>query len=149
MPRKRNFLPLAGFLVCVVAFISYFAVLANVPVTRDVPWLSWLVFALGLGLLGAGIVRAFRQPEIYKGRIAGPVFGALSLAVVGFFLFLTVVWSRQLPPPSAAVQVGQAAPDFTLADTRNQPVHLQELLRTPAGGGPGSWVLLIFYRGTW
>jgi hypothetical protein len=147
MPRKRNFLPLAGFLVCVIAFISYFAVLANFPVTRDVPWLSWLVFALGLVLLGAGIARAFRQPEIYKGRIAGPILGVLGLAVTGFFLFFTVVGTR-LPAPSGAVQAGQRAPDFTLTDTRNQPVHLRELLQTPAGG-PGSWVLLLFFRGTW
>src|SRR5215207_7525799 len=114
MTRSRNFLPLAGFLVCVVAFLSYFLFFAQFPVTRDVPWASWLLFAAGLGLLGAGILRAFRAPERYRGRIAGPILGALSLAIVGLFLFSTTSFSRRLPESADAPKVGQKAPDFTL-----------------------------------
>lgn len=148
MTRQRNFLPLIGFLVCVIAFVSYFVVFMNFPATRDVPWANWLLFALGLGLLGVGLVRAFRAPERYRGKIAGPVFGVLSLAVVGFFLFMTLVMSRQLPDAAGAPRVGQKAPDFTLADSKGRPVRLYDVLGQQ-GSASGSWALLIFYRGYW
>ena len=50
MAHRRNFLPLAGFLVCVVAFLSYPLFFARFPLTRDVAWASWLLFALGLAI---------------------------------------------------------------------------------------------------
>ncbi len=50
--------------------------------------------------------------------------------------------SGQLPPRSAPVQVGEAAPDFTLADQHNQMVTLSSARgKTP--------VVLVFYRGHW
>jgi hypothetical protein len=151
MTRKRNFLPLAGFLVCAVAFVSYFLVFVQFPVTRDVPWASWLIFAFGLALVGAGVRRAFRQPEVYRGRVMGPVLGVLSLAAVGFFLFATLSMSRQLPAAAGAPKVGEKAPDFTLPDSQGRMVRLSDLLAQPnaKSGAPGSWVILIFYRGYW
>ncbi len=154
MPRRRNFLPLAGLLVCVIAFVSYLTFFVRFPVTRDVAWANWLLFALGLGLVAAGLVRAFRRPESYRGRILGPILGVLSLAVLGLFLFTTLVFSRQLPASAGAPRVGQRAPDFTLSDVQDRPVRLSDLLGERAGGAPeggadGSWVLLIFYRGYW
>lgn len=144
MATQRNFLPLAGFLVCLVGFFSYFFLFVRFPVTRDVPWASWLLFAAGLALLGAGIARAFRRPEIYRGRVLGPVLGVLSVAVVGFFLFATLIASRQLPSASDAPKVGEKAPDFTLPDSQGRPVALHDLM-----GPQKPWVVLIFYRGYW
>jgi hypothetical protein len=144
MATRRNFLPLAGFLVCLVGFLSYFFLFTRFPVTRDVPWANWLLFAVGLALAGAGIARAFRRPETYRGRVLGPILGVLSLAVVGFFLFATLVASRQLPSGANAPKVGEKAPDFTLPDSQGRPVALHDLV------GPGKpWVVLIFYRGYW
>lgn len=147
--RSRNFLPWIGFLVCVVAFLSYPLFFARFPVTRDVPWVSWLLFAAGLALVSVGVARAFRRPETYRGRIAGPIFAVLSLAVLGFFLFLTVVASRQLPASTGLPQVGEKAPDFILPDSQGRPVRLYDLLGRTEDGAPGQWVLLIFYRGYW
>ena len=144
MERRRNLLPLAGFLVCLVGFLSYFFVFALFPVTRDVPWANWLLFAVGLALVGAGIARAFRRPETYRGRVLGPILGVLSLAVVGFFLFATLVASRQLPSAANAPKVGEKAPDFTLPDSQGRPVALHDLV-----GPQKPWVVLIFYRGYW
>jgi hypothetical protein len=110
---------------------------------------NWLLFALGLGLVGVGTVRAFRQPERYRGRIMGPVFGVLSLTVLGFFVFMTMVMARQLPSAADAPKVGEKAPDFTLPDSQGKPVRLSSLLAEPSGGAPGTWVVLIFYRGYW
>jgi len=149
MPRQRNLLPLAGFLLCGVALISYPLFFAGFPVTRDVPWVNWLLFALGLGLAGVGIARAFRQPERYRGRILGPVFGVLSLAILGAFLFMTLSFARQLPESAGAPKVGEKAPDFTLPDSQGKSVRLSSLLNEPGGGAPASWVVLIFYRGYW
>jgi hypothetical protein len=148
MPRPRNFLPLAGFLVCVVAFLSYFLLFFRFPLTRDVPWANWLLFAVGLGLVAAGLNRAFRHADRYRGRVAGPILGVLSLAIAGLFLFLTLVASRELPVSAKAPKVGEKAPDFTLPDPQGRPVHLAAL-QSAEGGAPGSWVLLIFYRGYW
>ena len=150
MPRQRNLLlPLAGFLVCAIALLSYPLFFARFSVTRDVAWVNWLLFALGLGLVGVGLVRAFRSPERYRGRVAGPIFGVLSLAVLGLFLAMTLIHARQLPQSAGAPKVGEKAPDFTLPDSHGKPVRLYSLLEQPGGGSPGSWVVLIFYRGYW
>lgn len=147
--RQRNFLPLAGFLVCVLALASYPLFFAQFPATRDLPWANWLLFALGLGLVGVGISRAFRQPERFRGKVLGSILGVLSLAVVGLFLFMTLSYARQLPESAGAPKVGEKAPDFTLPDAQGKPVQLYSLLEQPGGGAPGSWVILIFYRGYW
>lgn len=149
MPRHRNLLPLGGLLLCGIAFLSYPLFFARFPATRDVPWANWLLFAAGLGMVGVGIARAFRQPERYRGRVLGPIFGVLSLAVLGFFLFMTLSLARQLPQSAGAPKVGEKAPDFTLPDFQGKPVRLSSLLAEPGGGAPGTWVLLIFYRGYW
>lgn len=151
MERKRNFLPLAGFLVCLAAFLSYFLFFYKFEITRDVPWTSGILFALGLGLLGMGLARAFRGRELYRGRyqgrVLGSVLGVLSVAVVGFFLAF-LVGARDLPEAAGAPKVGEKVPDFVLQDSQGRSVRLYELLGQKAGG-PGSWVVLIFYRGYW
>lgn len=151
--RQRNFLPLIGLLVCGFALGSYPTLFSRYPATRDVPWVNWLLFVLGLGLSGAGILRAYRSPEHYRqyrGRVLGPILGVLSLAVFGLFLFMTLSYARQLPASAGAPKVGEKAPDFTLPDSQGRPVRLASLLASPGpGGAPGSWVILIFYRGYW
>jgi len=150
MERKRNLLPLGGFLVCIVAFLSYFVFFYRFPATRDLPWTSWLLFALGIGLGGVGAARAFRRPDAYRGRVMGPIFAGLSLAVLGLFLFATTVMSRQLPAAAGSPKVGEKAPDFVLQDQEGRSVRLYDLLGPAVGGaGPSSWVVLIFYRGYW
>ena len=148
MARQRNFLPLAGFLVCGIAFISYPAILRPVPGDAGCSLGELAALRVGLGLVGAGLVRAFRQPERYRGRICGPDPRrpqpggprALPLHDPGY--------ARQLPASAGAPKVGEKAPDFTLPDSQGKPVRLSGLLET-GGGAPGSWVLLIFYRGYW
>ena len=151
MKRKWNLALPAGFLLTLVSFFSYFFFLADFPVTRDFPWLSLLLFAAALGLAGLGLQRAFRQPEVYRGRISGPVLAALSLLVFGVFLAYNFHLSAQLPASKAAPRVGEKAPEFTLPDQNGKPVRLAELLAPAAESQEPNptWVLLIFYRGTW
>jgi hypothetical protein len=149
---KLNWPLWAGFLLSLIAFLSYFLVFVWFPVTRDFPWANLLLFAGAAALLLFGLRRAFRadRPKPMRSKIAGAVLTTLSAAILGFFVFAVFIMARQLPASPSAPHVGQKAPDFTLADTNGKPVSLAGLLaardekaRSPKG------VLLIFYRGYW
>ena len=151
MKRRWNWHLYAGFLLCLAAFGSYPFFFAKYPVTRDIPWANFLLFAVGGVLLVIGLQRAFGQAQQYRGKIAGPILGALSLLALGFFCYIVLYMTKQLPPPSAALRVGQKAPEFVLPDTNNNPVALSSLLSAPLPGSqkPPKGVLLVFYRGYW
>lgn len=154
LKRNWNWLLYGGLLLAVLAFVSYYAFFIRFPITRDVPWLNLLLFGAAMGLLGVGLRRAYSQPERYRGKVAGPVVTVLSLAILGFFLYLNVYFSRQIPASAGAPRVGQPAPEFTLPDTSGNSVSLAALLQTPAAaatniGAAERGVLLIFYRGYW
>lgn len=142
MTKHRNWFIWVGFLVVLFAFLSYFIVFSQFPLTRDFPWLNLLVFTAGFALLGRGLWRAHSQPAIYHGRISGPALGVLSLLVFGLFLSYNFYLSAQLPASKAAPQVGEVAPDFMLPDQDGKLVKLSD----SRSAGP---VLLVFYRGYW
>jgi hypothetical protein len=101
-----------------------------------------------------GLRRAFARTSSYHGKLSGPILAALSVLVLGFFCFSVFVESRHLPSAQHAPEVGQKAPQFSLADINGRSVSLSELLYTPitAPSGPGhvsKGVLLVFYRGYW
>jgi hypothetical protein len=148
--RLWNWRLWAGFLLCLVGFAS-FPFFARFPVTRDVPWADFLLFAVGGVLLFLGLKRAFGQTQHYGGKIAGPILGTLSLLALGFFCYIVFYMTRQLPTAAGAPHVGQTAPEFVLPDTTNQPVSLASLLSTPLVGSyvPPKGVVLVFYRGYW
>jgi hypothetical protein len=148
VPRRRNLLPLVGFVVCAIGLLSYPLFFVQFPLTRDLAWANWLLFALGLGLAGAGLRRAFRRPGAL-GRISAVVLASASVAVLGFFVFMTEIWSRDLPPAANAPAVGAKAPDLSLPDASGRTLTLGDLLAAPAAQEAGSWLLLIFYRGHW
>lgn len=153
MNRQWNFLLYGGFVLAVLAFLSYFIIFARFPLTRDFPWLNLLLLALALGMLSAGLWRAYRHGERYRGKVAGPILALLSVAITGLFLFYNFSFSRQLPPAKGAPQVGHKAPDFTLPDSHGNPLTLSRLWgAAESGASDGSkdrWVLLVFYRGYW
>lgn len=151
MKRRWNWLLWAGFLFCIAAFGSYPFFFARFPVTRDIPWANVLLFAVGGVLLFVGLRRAFGQPQQYRGKITGPILSLLSLAACGFFCYLIFYVTKQLPPPTTALRVGDKAPEFVLRDTNNNPVALASLLSSPMPGlqTPPRGVLLVFYRGYW
>jgi len=158
--RKFNWLVLAGFLVCVIAFLSFFFFFVKFPDTRDFPWANLLLFGLAAILLVIGLRRAFAKAEAYRGKIFGPILAALSVAIFGFFAFIIFVESKGLPAAHGAPQVGQKAPEFSLVDMNGRSVKLSELLTAPmnaassvagssASGRTPKGVLLVFYRGYW
>jgi hypothetical protein len=149
--RRWNWTPWIGFLVCLLGFVSYFLLFDRYPVTRDLPWVNFLLFATGIVLLFVGLRRAFGQSQQYRGKVAGPILSLLSVAVVGAFCFTVFYGTRQLPRSAGAPRVGQKAPEFVLPDTNNKQVSLSSLLSAPLERtqNPPKGVLLIFYRGYW
>jgi hypothetical protein len=143
MKRRWNWSLWAGFLLVLAGLLSYVPVFAHFPVTRDFPWVNLLMFAAGGALLVAGLMRAYRQPQLYRGRITGPVLAVLSVLGIGFFCYGLFYVARQLPESAAAPRVGQRAPDFTLPDHDGNPLALADLLEK------SNAALLIFYRGYW
>src|SRR5205814_5602210 len=115
-----------------------------------------------------GVMRAFRQPEVYGGKVSSSILGLVSLLICGLVGFGSI-HARNLPSSAAAPQIGQKVPDFTLADTSGKKVSLGELLgkaaspasasannstgaATPvsmSGATTPKAVLLVFYRGYW
>lgn len=154
LKRSWNWRIWTGFLVAILGFVSYFAVFLRFPITRNVPWANWLLFILAGYLLWGGLRKAWRNPQAYRGKIAGPILAVLSLAIVGLFGYGTLFASRGLPPSASAPRVGDRAPEFTLADTSGKMVSLSALLSEPIPGKEGlgakpRGVFLIFYRGYW
>jgi hypothetical protein len=141
--RNANWAIWGGFALAVAAVFSYVLVFVQWPPTRDFPWINLLLFA-GAGFwLTVGMLRAYRFPDQYRGRISGAIVTVLSLGLFVLFCFGTIVLPRQLPPAGAALRAGQQAPGFTLTDAGGRPVSLGELRLNHRA------VLLIFYRGYW
>ena len=159
MKRSWNASVWLGLVVVLAGVASYPLIFIRYPVTRDVPWASLLIMALGLVMLAVGISRAFRQPDAYRGKIFGSVLGVLAAAVVAFFCYGVFYATRQLPASHGAPQVGQIAPDFTLPDSKNNPVTLSAIVDSPfapngssaptSGAEKTAATVLIFYRGYW
>lgn len=150
-PRRFNWPIWAGFLLSIIAFLSYPFVFVWFPITRDFPWANLLLFAVAAVLLVVGVRRAFapgsRRPR--RAKIAGGFVAAISLAIFGCFVVAIFIIPRQLPASHGAPKLGQKAPDFTLPDTNGKPVALSELLSSQVNGKAPKGVLLVFYRGYW
>jgi hypothetical protein len=152
MKRRWNLQIWVGFLIILAGLLSYIPVFSLFPVTRDFPWVNLLLFLAGGWVLGAGLRRAFRQPDVYRGKLFGSILAILSLAGVGLFLFGLFYLGRQLPVSATAPRVGEQAPDFALPDQDGKTVSFAELLSSAPAGAPDTKaraVLLIFYRGHW
>ncbi|HEX7151138.1 MAG TPA: hypothetical protein VF618_06590 [Thermoanaerobaculia bacterium] len=137
MQQKRFNWPLwTGLLLCVAAFLTYFTVFVNYPVTRDVPWVNYALFVLALVLLVTGWRRA---PK----KVLASIVAVLGVVIAGAFVFAIASTRGGMPGAAGSPAPGQKAPDFTLADTNGKPVTLSQTLAGSNG------VLLIFYRGYW
>lgn len=125
----------AGLALAIIAFVSYFGFFARFPITRDVPWASWLLFAIAVALLVGGFRRAPR-------RILGGSVMIIGIAIALLFIGATTFGTKL--PVSHPPAVGQKAPDFALVDSTHRRVTLSQIEAAAPRG-----VLLIFYRGYW
>src|SRR5207245_7330964 len=95
MKRRWNAPLWAGFLVVLAAPVTYLTVFVRFPVTRDFPWATLLIFCAGLALIGFGLRRAFREPQIYRGKISGSIVMTAGVALFGLFLVSLFYHMRQ------------------------------------------------------
>jgi hypothetical protein len=143
LQRRRNILIWAGFAIVLIALVSYIPVFVPYPATRDIPWVNYLLFLTGGVLLAAGVVRAFRDPAHYRGKISGAILTSLSVLLFALFVVIVTYFSKQIPSGAAALAVNQKAPAFVLADTAGKQVSSAGLLKDRRA------LVLVFYRGYW
>lgn len=172
--RQRNWAPWIALLLALAALLSNAAFFMGLPGQRAIPWLSVALAIAALVCAAVGIMRAFRQSQVYGGKVSSSILGVLSLLICALVAVASIS-SRAMPSAAAAPQVGQKVPDFTLADTHGIKLSLGQLLGTehvalvapsrevmekmgmanqlpPASAGPATptkAVLLVFYRGYW
>jgi hypothetical protein len=165
--RQRNWAPWIGLLLAVAAMLSNAVFFLGFP-GHATAWLGVVLTIAALVCAVIGVMRAFRQPQVYRGKVSSSILGVLSLLICGLVAFASIS-SRNLPSSAEAPQVGQKVPDFTLADTGGNKVSLDQLLgkadsstsasangttgqAIPVGmsaATPTKAVLLVFYRGYW
>ena len=136
--RRFNWPLWSGLVLAVLAVASYPLFFYRFPVTRDVPWVTYVLLVVALGMIVAGVRRAPGR------RIVALIVAAIGVAIAVLFVVGIVVGSR-VPTGAHIPAVGAAAPGFTLPDANRKPVALAQLLAAPGAKG----VLLIFYRGYW
>ena len=155
--RRRNWAPWLGLLLALAAILSNAGFYLGLPGERAIPWLSLALAIAALVCAVIGVTRAFRQSNVYGGKVSSSILGVVVLLIGGLAAF-TFVLSRNLPASAGAPQVGQKAPDFTLADTNGNKMSLGQLLGKADGSvpvassavaAPPKAVLLVFYRGYW
>ena len=144
--RRINWPLWVGFVLTIAAFLTYFFVFVEFPITRDFPWVNLLLFVVALVLIFMGLRRGFAsdRPHPVRSKIVTSIFATLSVVILGLFIFIIFIGGRWLPASKGAPQVGQRAPEFTLPDANGNQVSLNELLASAPKG-----VLLVFYRGYW
>jgi hypothetical protein len=167
--RQRNWAPWIGLLLAVAALLSNTGFFMGLPGQRAIAWLSVALAIAALVCMAVGIMRAFRQSQVYGGKISSSILGVVSLLICGLVAVASIS-SRALPVATNAPQVGQKVPDFTLADTNGNKVSLDQLLgkaeastlphsatagsiasgaNSNIAATPPKAVLLVFYRGYW
>lgn len=152
--KRRNTALLAAWLVTPAAFlINLVYFFLQFPGEWLLPWVNLAVFILALALCVTALRRAFGQPEVYRGKIAGSIITVLACLLFAFTIFVFRV-ARQMPETAQAPQEGQKISEFTLTDTGGNPVTLSSLMngplpKSPRPDGRPKAVLLVFYRGYW
>jgi uncharacterized membrane protein YhhN len=136
MKRPWNWHLWSGLALALVAFFSYFLLFVRFPMTRDIPWVPFILFLIAAVLLISGWRRASR-------KLLPSIVTLVGFLIIGAFTFVVTVGTKNLPASVNAPAVGEKAPQFALPDTNNQTVSLASVLAESNG------VLLIFYRGFW
>lgn len=146
--RRRNSALGLGAIVSLLGVASNFLYFVTLTGAAIFPWITIVVSAVGVILLLIGVKRAFGQPQIFRGKIAGSIITVLAVLFFALSTFGSF-HARDIPASAGAPKVGQKAPDFAVTDLKGQPVTLSKLLSTPLEGKAPKAVLLVFYRGYW
>src|SRR5437899_6153347 len=141
--RRRNRAPWIALLLALAAMLSNAGFFLGLPGQKAIPLLSLALAIAALVCAVIGVARALRQPLVYGGKVSSSILGVVSL-LIGVFAGFAFIQARSLPVATGAPQVGQKAPNFTLAETHGIQVSLDELL----GRAPGSLSQSSLAQGT-
>jgi hypothetical protein len=149
--RLWNWRLWTGFAVSFLALLVYVLLFQE---TRAIFWPSLALFAIAAGLLVSGLRRAFGSPQLYRGKIGGPILATVSLIFLAVFGVGSYFVFKSFPTARNAPRLGHKAPEFVLADTSGKPVSLAQLLAMPITDTSGAahapkGALVVFYRGYW
>lgn len=150
--RRLNWHIWAGFLLSIIAFLSYAFFFVTFPITRDFPWANLILCIIAAAFIFVGIRRAFAPDRSLIVKIGSSLLAGLSVLIIGLFIFSTLIAARWLPASQGAPRVGNKAPEFTLTDANGRSTSLAELLSTPINASSAAkprGLLLVFYRGYW
>lgn len=147
--KKLNWQIWTGFLLSLVAGLSYPLLFVRWALTREFPWANLVLFAIALVFFFFGLRRAFRPDKGILSKILSSLAAAFGVLLLAGLLFMFFVMGSWLPASTGAPQVGQKAPDFTLTDSNDNSVTLAQLLSEPINNKLPRGVLLVFYRGYW
>src|SRR3954454_18484493 len=97
----------SGFVLSMVAFLSYPFVFERWPVTRDFPWANLVLFGVAALFVAVGLRRAFSASRLRWLRItSGLIAAVLSFAIFANFALSVFVRARSLPASPHAPGVG-------------------------------------------
>ena len=108
--RRRNWAPWLALLLAVAAVLSNAGFFVSIPLQGGLVWVGLALAIAALVYAVMGVARAFRQPQVYGGKVSSSILSVVALllcAFVGFAFF----GARALPASAGAPQVGQKAPD--------------------------------------
>jgi hypothetical protein len=151
--RRRNRPLRAALIIALLAFFSNFLFFWQFAGEGILTWLGLILFVPALLLCFIALRRAFGHPELYRGKVSGPIATLVICLMFAGTIFAFYV-SREIPEATQAPHDGETAPEFTLVDTSGTPVSLSSLLnaplpQSPRPDGKPKAVLLVFYRGYW
>lgn len=154
MVKKLNWRLWVGFGFALLGLLAYTAWIMVFSLTKSIFWPSLALFFIAALFLTSGLRRASREPQLYRGKVAGPILTTVSAVILGLFTFASYQVFKNFPAADNAPSVGQHAPEFALVDTAGKNFSLSQLLATPmtdAAGvsRPAKGVLVFFYRGYW
>ena len=77
--RRRNSAVWLGLVLAIAALLSQGLFFLKVPGQNALPWLSLALAAVAVVLVLVGVKRAFFEPKLYRGKVAGSIITVISV----------------------------------------------------------------------
>ena len=76
--RRRNSAVWLGLILAIAALLSQGLFFVKVPGQNALPWLSLVLATVAVILVFVGVKRAFFEPKLYRGKVAGSIITVIS-----------------------------------------------------------------------
>ena len=89
--KRINWQIWAGFVLSLIALLSYAFIFSRWAITRDWPWVNLILFAIAMVFLFLGLRRAFKPDKGIVSKIFSSLAAALGVLLLAGLLFLVFV----------------------------------------------------------